>query len=275
MSMQSSPPPGRGHPLLVGVLTFVVVFLLIVGATVAVQVFRSVSDPGPTASAEPTEADDEDPAATDPAGEDPDEDPAAASDDPARSEGAEPEEYCWYNMDAQRTSENPSGRLRGGGLEFAPPPDFDERSNSTQVNFADDPQVAGAEAEDNWGSVIMVGAVTWQEGYEYPGEEIAAERILDCYIANSGVWGETTNRRPENREGEAVAVEGMDGYRSSADLMFRGRNPLENIDGAAITVVVLDTPEGPSMFVSEAAIGVPEHEDAAVQALESLSGLTD
>lgn len=260
MSMQSSPPPGRGRALLIGVITFVVVFLLIVGATISVQVFRSLNSPGPSASATPA-----DPEATDP------EDPEATS-DPFADDGEE--QYCWQNLDVQRTSENPSGRLRGGGLEVAAPDGFDQRSNATRFAFTDDPQVAGAEAETNWNSIVMIGQVTWQPGYDYPGEEVAAERILDCYISNAGVWDDVTSRRPENRESRAVTIDDMPGHQASVDLMFQGDHSLEVVEGAAITVVVVDTPEGPSVLVTEASIGIPEHEEAAVETLDSLSGLT-
>jgi hypothetical protein len=51
------------------------------------------------------------------------------------------------------------------------------------------------------------------------------------------------------------------------------KSNLELTDATSLTVIVLETPEGPSAFVQEIAVGVTEHEEASAEALESLTGV--
>ncbi len=66
----------------------------------------------------------------------------------------------------------------------------------------------------------------------------------------------------------------MPGYKTTATLEF-GVDDLELIDATTITVVVVDTPpEGPSVFISEIGAGMTEHEEAAQEAYDSLTGVS-
>ena len=43
-------------------------------------------------------------------------------------------------------------------------------------------------------STLIVGKVEWQPGVEYPGEEEAAERLVECLFSNDHIWGDTSER---------------------------------------------------------------------------------
>lgn len=250
------PGGGRGMPLLIGGLAFAVVFLLIVGATVGYLVLRPGSGGGdPTASATAT---------TEPA--------SASTEQATEATSAVEEERCW-SPDQTRSSKNPSGKLRGGGLEMIPPKGFDDRTDTTQANFVTDASRAAAKVEGTWYSTVAVGEVEWQPGVEYPGDRDAAERIFACLVSNSAIWDGTSGRSVQDQVTEPVTVAGMPGYRTTGVLHF-GQDTLEKTDGTRIMVAVISTPEGPSAFISDAAVGVTEHEEAQNTAYDSLTGLS-
>lgn len=247
---------GRGAALLVGGISFAIVFLLIVGGTVAFLVFR----PGGTGGRDDGTTS-----------------PRTSPASPSTSESASLKpytdgEYCW-RPSAKRTSTNPSGRLRGGGLEVVPPDIYDARTNYSMYAFTNDVQVAAAPVEKSWASTLTVGKVEWEDGYEYPGAEIASKRILDCTYSNSSNWGDTSQRSLVDEITEPVTIAGMPGYRSSATVKF-GKHNLTKTDSTLMVVVVLETPDGPSLFASDTSAGVTEHEKAAEEAYASLTGLS-
>jgi len=253
------PGGGRGMPLLIGGLAFAVVFLLIVGATVGYLVLRPGSGGGdPTASATATT------------------ESASASTEQTteatEATSAAEEERCW-SPDQARSSKNPSGKLRGGGLEMIPPKGFDDRQDGTFANFVTDATQASAKVEGTWYSTVAVGKVEWQPGVEYPGDHDAAERIFTCLVSNSSLWGDTSGRSVQDQVTEPVTVAGMSGYRTTGVLHF-GQDDLEKTDGTRIMVAVISTPEGPSVYLSDVAVGVTEHEEAQNTAYGSLTGLS-
>ncbi|HJB10402.1 MAG TPA: hypothetical protein H9786_07705 [Candidatus Brachybacterium merdavium] len=253
------PGGGRGGALLVGGIAFAIVFLMIVGLTVAYLVVRT-STSGPVGGGAATSE--------------------SVTTGPASSGTTEPEETttseatearCW-SPEHERTSSNPSGRLRGGGLQFIPPAGFDNRSTDTWVNFLNDTQTAHAPVEGTWVSTLIVGKVEWQPGVEYPGEEEAAERLVECLFSNDHIWGDTSERALQEELTEPVTVAGMPGYRHRAVVTF-GQHDLTRTDSTEIVAVVVATPEGPSAFISEIAVGVTEHEEGAEEAYASLTGI--
>lgn len=262
----SGPSGGRNGALLIGGISFALVFLLIVGATVGYLVLRSSGGGaggeggGGSASASQTTISSE-PVSTEP-----------STTPPPESSPPEEEKLCWSASD-ERVSQNPSGRLRGGGLEMVPPAGFDSRSNRTFLAFTTDAQMASAPIEGTWVSSIMVGKIEWQPGVEYPGDKAASERLISCLFANASIWGDTSQRTLHDQVTEAVTVAGMPGYRTTATLKF-GKHNFEKFESTRLEVVVVSTPEGPSVFASDVAIGVTEHEDGATEAYKSLTGLS-
>lgn len=261
-TQQQSPGPGggRGGTLLIAIVAFSVVFLLIVGVTVGYLVVRSGgsgdASPTPTASEPVTPVDPE----------------VTGTAEPTTPTPTDVEEVrCWSPESIERTSQNPSGKLRGGGLQFIPPAIYDQRFSPLGTSFMNDIQSAQANVEGTWYSVMTVAAVEWQPGIEYPGADVASQKILGCYFS-ADVWGDTTGRQLENEITEPVTVSGMPGYRTTGTVTFAS-SPLELTTGTELQVTVVDTPQGPSVFVNETALGVPEHEEAAVEAYASLTGV--
>ncbi|MBK0332575.1 hypothetical protein I8D64_14335 [Brachybacterium sp. MASK1Z-5] len=255
-SSSSAPSPGRSgsrRALTAGAVSFLAVFVLIVGGALGVRAALGGSDdPTPSPSAGPSDG--------------------GGSQSPSASASVEPER-CWTSPDeSKRTSQNSGRTLRGGGLEFTAPDGFDQRQTSTPLPFTEDTQMALATVERNWYSTITVGKLRWQDGVEYPGAEVASGRLMDCLLSNSGIWGGTSQRTLEHRSTTKVTIDGMDGFRTTGDLMF-GQSDLEKVTGEKITMIVVDTPEGPSFFASEAAIDIDEHVKAAQEAEDSLAGV--
>ncbi|WP_394215145.1 hypothetical protein [Brachybacterium vulturis] len=257
---QQVPGPGdRGTALLVGGIAFAVVFLLVVGATVSYLVLRpgggqDAGSPPVTGSSTATEA-----ATT----------AAAETGSPAPTDVVA--ERCW-TPEAERSSENPSGKLRGGGLQFIPPAVYAQRITPRGIAYANDLQGAQALVEGSWYSTTFVGAVQWQPGIEYPGAESASRIIVDC-LFSANIWGETQGRTLDDEITQPVTIAGIPGYRTTATVNFAS-DPLERTDATALDVVVLETDQGPSVFGTETSIGVTEHEAAAEAAHASLTGVS-
>ncbi|WP_193104897.1 hypothetical protein [Brachybacterium sp. FME24] len=257
-----SPGPGggRGGALLIGALAFAIVFLLIVGATVGYLVLRPTGggdQAGDTTSASATPVD-----------------PESTSQDPEPSgEPTEVVEQRCFEPEYERTSSNPSSKLRGGGLEFIPPAAYSGRGSSGYAHFVNDSQIAYGEVEDSWISTITVGKVEWQPDVEYPGNEVASQKIAKCFFTD-GNWGEQARERTwDDETTQPVTVAGMPGYETRAMVNF-GSDDLEKTDASEIVVVVLDTEQGPSALITETAVGVTAHEEAADEAYTSLTALS-
>lgn len=254
---------GRGSALLIGGISFAVVFLLVVGVTVGYLVFRPGGDPSAATDPSSTES------ATASGTADGTESPEGESPSATPTE-AEPER-CW-TPENERTSDNPSGKLRGGGLQFIPPALYDQRSTPYGIAYATDLQGAMAKVEGSWYSSMLVGAVQWQPGIEYPGAEAASRTITECFFYTAN-WGEAKGRTLDDQVTEPVTIAGMPGYRTTAVVNFAS-DPLEKTDATELVVVVLETEQGPSVFCTETAVGVTEHEEAADEAYKTLTGIS-
>ncbi|ASK66422.1 hypothetical protein CFK39_12020 [Brachybacterium avium] len=258
---QQQPGPGsRGTALLIGGISFAVVFLLVIAGTVGYLVLRPGSG-DPQASSPPVTGST---TATDPAGADGAESPSPSPTDVEA-------ERCW-TPEPERTSTNPSGKLRGGGLQFIPPAIYQQRATPYGIAYTNDLQGAQALVESSWYSTTFVGAVEWQPGIEYPGAEVASQTIVNCFFYSS-IWGDTTGRTLDDEITEPVTIAGNPGYRTTATVNFASA-PMEKTDATELVIVVLETAEGPSVFGTETALGVTEHEEAAAEAYESLTGVS-
>lgn len=250
---------GRGMLLLIGGVAFALVFLLIVGGTVGFLILRPSSSPEPTTSPSTS--------ATTASGGEVTATPSGSTDQDVTAE------RCWMPDSAGRTSTNPSGRLRGGGLEFIPPSAATER-NTVLRHFQTDVQAAGAPVPNTpgWTTALSVGLVSWQDGVEYPGNQTAAETIFDCFSSNGNNWGDATGRSVSDQTTEPVTIAGMPGYRTQGTLEF-STSPYD-FDAVGIMVVVLDTDQGPSVFMADWPVGIEGHDAIVEEAYGSLSGLS-
>lgn len=261
----SQQAPGRGGrtaPLLIGVLAFAVVFLLVVGGTIGYLVLR----PGGGGDVTPVAGGSSD-ASSSVTPSDPDPSPSTDPGTPTPTGEVEPER-CW-TPDSERTSKNPSGFVRGGGLQFIPPDLHDRRGTPYGIAYTNDLQGTQAHLEGTWQSTIIIGAVQWQPGIEYPGNEVASQEITKCFFYTTD-WGEATGRTLDDLATVPVTIAGMSGYQTTATVNFAS-DPLELTDGAALCFIVLETASGPSIFATETALGVADHEQAAAEALATLT----
>lgn len=262
-TQQHAPGPrGRGAALLIGALAFAVVFLLIVGLTVGYLVLRPGGG-GTVASQSATTATSQGPESSESAG---------AGETPSATPTDVEEARCWTPERDERTSSNPSGTLRGGGLQFIPPSVYDQRGLPVGVSYANDLQGGQARVEDSWYSTVFVGTIQWQSGIEYPGAEIASQKIVSCFYS-ADIWGETQGRSLDDEITEPVTIAGIPGYRTTATINFAD-SPMEKTSATELVIVVLETEQGPSVFGTETAVGVAEHEEAADAAYESLTGVS-
>ncbi|MDN5820114.1 MAG: hypothetical protein L0H74_05170 [Brachybacterium sp.] len=257
---QSPGHGGRGTALLIGGIAFAVVFLLVVGVTVGYLVLRPGGG-GPVAGSPPVT---ESTTVTDP---EPSDGTEVTSPTPTDVEA----ERCW-TPERERSSTNASGKLRGGGLQYIPPAVYQQRATPYGVAYTNDLQGAQALVEASWYSTTFVGKVEWQPGIEYPGAEVASQTIVDCFFS-SNIWGDTQGRTLDDTITEPVTIAGIPGYRTTATVNFAS-DPLEKTDATELVIVVLETDQGPSVFGTETAVGVTEHEEAAVEAYESLTGIS-
>lgn len=233
----------RGTAWLVGGLAFVLAFMLIVGAAVVFLVVRGVRGS-------------EDAHAT------------TASTSARHSASAGPSsaaaDFCWLNPDQERTSTNPPGRIRGGGIETAVPASFSaEDTTPRYLPAVSDATGVFAPVDTNWAAQIVVATVTWQPGQAYPGAQAVAQRMLDCITGSSAPWAPTVSaRHTENAGGQEVTIGGMHGYRATVTEVF-DRSTLTRTSASDLVAIVLDAPGGPALFFAE----VP-HEDAALHEQE-------
>lgn len=246
---------GRGTTLLIGGISFAVVFLLIVGVTVGYLVLKPGN--GTTGGTSTSSASVTDPEAS------------AGSQTPTPTDVEEVR--CWSPDSYERTSRNPSGKLRGGGLQFIPPAAYSQRSNPQGLSYMDDVQGAQGLVTGSWYSGASVGAVVWQPGIEYPGAEVASQKIANCFFSAS-IWGDAKGRSFDDQITEPVTIAGLAGYRTTATVNFSSL-PVEGTTATKVVVMVLETPQGPSAFITDTSVGVAEHEEASVQAYESLTGV--
>ncbi|MDO5645683.1 MAG: hypothetical protein Q4G21_08385 [Dermabacter sp.] len=259
--------PRYRTPFALGAIAFAIVFLLIVGVTSAVLVVRGLnSTDEPTAL--PTITETPSPTAA-PTTSEPTPTPATTASVAAS--------YCYTHI---RSSPRPSasiaadGRLVGGGISVPIPEVYatDDTTVNHFLRFTDDDVYATALAEEKWVSTLAVGAVTWEKGVPYPGDQAAATRIFDCMLSNTAMWEpQAAGRRLDDKKVEAVTIDGMSGYKVTGSLFFT-QTLLKETTHDLLTVVVLTTPDGRSAVFSSVVAG---NNEAQVQgAAEALAGLT-
>lgn len=253
----------RLRPLLIGGIAFATVFVLIVVvAVVVIVVVRPGAGPDTTTSTAPTGVDSTVPA-TD----------ASASTEPGEATPTETAEFCWLNSARKVTTPNQEGELRAGGIKVTIPEGWKEQRPGGSLAFLDDADTMTAPVEETWVSLITISKVTWQTGYEYPGAQKAAQRILDCSLADTDQWEPATSKRHmEEQVSGPVEVAGLSGYQITGTLVF-DETRLTRTTGTFLTVIVLDTPQGPTLYYSDIAKGVPEHEAAGTATLASITAI--
>lgn len=242
--------PGSGRPpwrlLVVGAASFtltLVLILAVVGAVIAVRGSSGEGDQTPSAAT------------------------TSVSASPSSSQAAQ---YCWRNpRTSERTSEDPSGGIRAGGLEAKVPSGWTSSSNAAVLPFLGDASVRTLPLEGDWVSLVVMAKVTWQPGTAYPGAETASRRYVDCSLSDTRQWDRSVpQRHVQSTRTEAVTIDGMHGYRTTAVLAF-DRTTLRTARSTVLTAIVLDTPQGPAVYYSDIS-QVPAHVSSAARFQSSL-----
>lgn len=168
-----------------------------------------------------------------------------------------------------QTSESPqpSGKVRGGGLQYTLPATWDFSWGGGDLSYLTDVNGYARHVEGNWYSVVNLGRVTWPEKEgSYPGAEQAAVTIFQCYATSAGLieyFGETPEVTDYRTEPTTVA--GTPAWIVQATYHF-DRPELTTTDQSIVTAIIVETPGGPSALVSDVAADHPDH----VRDLESI-----
>lgn len=275
----------RRSPLMLGIAAFALTFALIITLTflgIGIGALRKsfVAEPTPSPSATPTSSEPA-PVTESPVTEFPvTKTPAvvAPTNTPSPSASASPltvgGDYC-YRFDGvslPKGNDTKNGTtLSAGGLITSIPSPFSASSidRSPALTFTPESAAISTEVEPNWASHIALGKLQWQPGYAYPGNERAAERLFDCIVNNTLLWEpQVPARTLENQKKEAVTIDGMKGFKVTGRLHFT-TTLLKETTHDDITVVVLETANGPAVYASIISSN-PTIQEAAQKSLADL-----
>lgn len=243
-----------------------VVVLAIIALILSQTVFRSVlDDPSQEpASAAPRSAEGQEEYVPDP------EDPDIAPPPPIFTQA--PTTECSVPSDGPRAQPSPSGKIRGGDLEYTIPDGWDYPWHHSALPYLSEVAGQGRNVEGNWYSVVNLGKVSFPEDEGgYPGLEPAAVAIFQCYATTSGVittFGE--NPTVTDYRTEATSVDGHPGWIVQATYHFEDPDQLESSSASIVTAIVVEGPDGPSALVSDVAA---DHEDHAAGLEEIIASL--
>ncbi|MDO5661634.1 MAG: hypothetical protein Q4G40_02975 [Brachybacterium sp.] len=254
----------RTRTLMLSVVIGTIAVVAVIALVLSQTVFRSVLDGGPTIADAPTEA----PADRQGGGEeyipDPD-DPELAPPPPLFTQA--PTTDCTVQPQ-HSASPQPSGKIRGGNLQFTIPNGWDVPWGNGNLAYMTDANGIGRNVEGYWYSVVNVGAVSWPDDEDggYPGTESAAVAIFQCYATSAGVI-EFFGEEPDitDYRSEAITVDGESGWIVQATYHFE-EDQLQTSNSSVVTAIVVETPDGPSALASDVAA---DHEDH-VQGLEDM-----
>lgn len=242
----------RMRALVLTVVGVSVVLVAVVALVLSQTVFRGVMDPAPrptaqsagTASGQPEYIPDPD-------------DPQLEPPPPIFTQA--PTKPCEV-MSQRSTSPQTPGTARGGGLQYTVPSGFDRPWAQGRLSYAQDAVGYGRLVERNWYSVVNVARVAWpQDQGAYPGAEQAAVTIFQCYATSAGLIEEFGDKpQVTDYRSEATTVDGTPGWIVQATYHF-DNSTLKTTDRSVVTSIVVDTPGGPSLLVSDVAGDHPEH----------------
>jgi len=264
---------GRKGPLLaflLGGVGCLVVVLVIVALVLSQTVFKS-SPEDPT-SDEGTSTTAEEPEETEPEGTEPSEFvPSEEQTEEADGEvtfAEQPTVDCTIRDNVVET-EQVEGAVRGGGLEFPVPEGWEVGQDwSGGSAYQVDQSFAHQAVENGWYTAASVAAVDFpEEEGGYPGAEEAARAIFQCGISRDEVQEIYDDPVAlKNYRDEEFTVDGHPAWIVSADVQISELALFHTTDAWRLTVIVVDTPDGPAAFDGGAAVG----HDQQVAGLESM-----
>lgn len=212
----------RPQPLLVGGIAFAIAAVLVLTIGGLILGFSGRPDPSPTAS--PTS-----PSAS----------PSSSA--PPPTTGEVTALYCYLRNDSN-PKVSQSGTLSSQDSTATVPSDwggaFDGSLMRPRGPFMGSISYrAGYGKHKQWPSFVQLGQTAWQPGIDYPGDEQAAERMVDCMIASSLPLDDyARGHSVTDRATEPVSLNGADGFRSTATIELT-----DSDTGDPVTLTVVST----------------------------------
>lgn len=267
-----SPEPGstsrRGLWIGLGIggAAVLLVGALVVALVLSMTVFRPAPEPA-TATDDPVTQD----GASDDGGgeyiptEDPTEDPA---------DGAGPTMTVAPSTDCQvyevsTEQKQAEGELRGGGISVPLPEGWDRLGNGTASQpLMNDSAMAWTPIGAGWYATTSVGRVMYtEEEGGYPGAQAAARNVFECNVSTTDgveLYGDAP--KVGNLSEETVSIDGYDGAMLTADVEIVESAGLAPTTHLHFIVIVLDTPNGPSVYIG----GAPTDRDDRMADIQTM-----
>lgn len=160
--------------------------------------------------------------------------------------------------DSTVETEQVEGAVRGGGLEFPHLEGWEVGADwSGSSAYLTDQSSASQPVESGWYTVASVGAVDFpEEEGGYPGAQETARALFQCGLSRDDakeIYDDPAELR-DYRE-EQTTVDGHPAWVVSADVQLSELALFHTTDAWRLTVIVVDTPEGPAAFDGGAALG--------------------
>lgn len=256
---------GRSRSLVIAVVGATVVLIAVVALILSQTVFRSAlsADPAvPSAATEGT-ASGQSEYIPDP------KDPNLAPPPPIFTQA--PSAPCTVLPQGSTTPQVP-GKVRGGALEYTLPSTWTYEWTNGDLAYVSDAAGVGRHVEGNWYSVADLARVSWpkSEG-SYPGAEKAAVTIFQCYATSAGLIEEFGDKpKVTDYRSEATTVDGHGAWLVQATYHF-DNGSLKTTNQSVVTSLVVDTPGGPSVLISDVAADHPDHVTELRQIIASLT----
>ena len=170
-------------------------------------------------------------------------------------------------------TEQVQGVVRGGGLEFPRLEGWEVGADwSGSSAYTTDQSSAYQPVESGWFTVASVGAIEFpaEEG-GYPGAQETARALFQCGLSREEVKeiyddpAELKNYREEQ-----TTVDGHPAWIVSADVQLSELALFHTTEAWRLTVIIVDTPNGPAAFDGGAAHG---HEQQVADLETMIEGL--
>lgn len=155
-------------------------------------------------------------------------------------------------------TEQVQGAVRGGGLEFPHLEGWEVGTDwSGSSAYLTDQSSAFQHVESGWYTVASVGAVDFpeQEG-GYPGAQETARALFQCGLSRDElqeIYDDPAELK--NYREEPTTLDGHPAWIVSADVQLSDLALFHTTEAWRLTVIVVDTPDGPAAFDGGAALG--------------------
>lgn len=171
-------------------------------------------------------------------------------------------------------TEQVAGAVRGGGLEFPHLEGWEVGADwSGSSAYTTDQSSAYQPVENGWFTVASVGAIDVpEEEGGYPGAQETARALFQCGLSREEVKEiyDDPAELKDYRE-EQTSVDGHPAWIVSADVQLSDLALFHTTEAWRLTVIVVDTPDGPAAFDGGAALG---HDQQVADLETMIEGLT-